>query len=616
MQILLFVINNSCIMSNPHMLLDRPASAESLDFKFVKVVRDGRVLPVPPENRELMYSCYRLMHESFLTMDKVLSGVPIPDLLPIGSDFVTPTFNIRGGTLFPERGPPTRTDVILCCIVLKRDVVATCLLTLTNGRDAPAEGVGVEIWSVASNPAFKRTGGVKYLFYNIFSKLTDMMGGTLPVIRLTVAKDSYPYINFYDRLLLYGKLGFTMYSGSVLIYNTSGEQISKFTKQDVKFVSPLYTGAPDLQLRTSDRQIRTLSDLKRDFPIGFPGPETVVMTTIKVPMIPRLITETMEQIREKGFELSPIPRDLPSVQWGFLSHSAYIQTPSQSGIKMAVVPENFELVIFNSPGSVTNLSEVSSNWNFVQKYLSSIPIGYLKLLCPGFKPSKGQGVILDKDYLISTGESPVFYVGAPNRPSPYLYQIHSYNAGDLFPEHELSGIIGPRSTDFVGLMFGAYQFPARWVRPMPRRADLGQYADLSSPNMEVAFSYGSPDLDKKYLPRDMPPIPPGGFINYTKTLSSIISNLALNPGPTKRLYIFSCAILSGMAPDDPVNNFVRNLSTRRMTRHITLQKDQYSTFLQQYGQAIQKAFGRRFGGLHRRTTMKNKRNRNRTIKRS
>jgi len=71
-----------------------------------------------------------------------------------------------------------------------------------------------------------------------------------------------------------------------------------------------------------------------------------------------------------------------------------------------------------------------------------------------------------------------------------------------------------------------------------------------------------------------------------------------------------------MAPDDPVNNFVRNLSTRRMTRHITLQKDQYSTFLQQYGQAIQKAFGRRFGGLHRRSTMKNKRNRNRTIKRS
>jgi hypothetical protein len=588
-QILLFGINNSCSMSQiPRMLLDRSASAQSLEFQIVKLFEAGRPGAVSAEKIPMLYQTYRLMHATFLTLDKALSGEPISPLLPMDVDFITPTWNVLGAGLFPEYGRPERTDVVVCIVSLGTEVVSCCTLTIMQH--------GIEIWGVSSNPSFKRSGSVNYLFYNIFSKMMDLYGGTLPIIRVEVPRESYPYINFYDRFWMYAKLGFTLINGSISLHMGDGTPNGVVTAQDVKIVSPLYIeGADDVQLYGSNGQVISLADSKRINPIGMPGPDRIIMSTLPNPMIARKLTEGLEQVREKGFELQPLSNDLPAYQYGFMSHSGYSLTDDRSGIAGGKLPDNVELVILNSPGSATYSNMIKHNWQFNESHLMRFPIGYLKLACPGFKLRDGK--ISSQDFLIATGDSPVIYLTYPPiegnpRPGESLCQIHSYGPGDMFPELVLECNVGPRSTDWMAMWLGMYQLPASWKN----RVDLSLpnvngYVDGSSPHIQRLTELGYPDPAKKQLPSDVPPMTPSGVVTYRKLLSSLISDVP--PGsPRVRLCIFSCGVVVGGG--DQVNQQLRALSSLKMTRHVTLPVENYLPFLHRWGAAIDAAFGGMF----------------------
>lgn len=572
-------------MSNPRMLLDRSASATSLEFHIVKLFEAYRPVNVGADKIPMLYQTYRLMHATFLTLDKALSGEPIPPLLPMDVDFITPTWNVQGGALFPEYGRPERVDVVVCIVTLGTEVVSCCTLVIMQP--------GIEIWGVSSNPSFKRSGSVNYLFYNIFSKMMESHGGTLPIIRIDVPRESYPYINFYDRFWMYAKLGFTLINGSVSLYTGYGASQGVSTAQDVKLVSPLYIeGADDVQLYGSNGQVISRADSKRANPIGIPGPDKIIMSTLPNPMIPRKLSEGLYQAREKGFELQPLSKDLPVDQYGFMSHSGYVLTADDDEIAGGKLPDNVELVIFNSPGSATYSSMIKENWEFNQFYLMDFPIGYLKLACPGFKLQDGK--IRAHDFLSATGDSPVIYITYPPipgnpQPGESLCQIHSYGPGDMFPEHILQCDVGPGSSDWMAMWFGLYKLPVPWKNNVDlTRPNVNAYVDASSPLINQLASFGSPDPTTKDIPSDVNPIPPSGVSTYKRTLSSFIA--AVPPGsPRVRLCIFSCGTVVGGG--DQMNKRLRELSFLKMTRHVTVPLENYSMVLQRWGIAMHAAFG-------------------------
>ena len=158
--------------------------------------------------RDLMYNIYTLMNVGF-SLQTALDGGALAPLIPYRDDFLE---NDRAVTGFPENGTPTK--IYYCAIYTPENIVlAACLFI--------GKAAAYEIWSLASNPLYLRTGAAGLLIKNLCFRIWRT---GLPLY-LSVASDSYPFITFYDRLLFYGDLGFNCADASTVFTNVRDEPI-------------------------------------------------------------------------------------------------------------------------------------------------------------------------------------------------------------------------------------------------------------------------------------------------------------------------------------------------------------------------------------------------------
>jgi hypothetical protein len=452
---------------------------QTIEFKFAEIGPPGLMDVDNSDNpsADMLYHCYRIMHAAFYTIDFVLEGRELPN--PKGrEDFMSEWTNVIGD-LFP--GAPVKRYV--CATVLGSEVISCCLLLEKPGNT-------FEVWNVASNPEYIRTGGVKFMFYNIYYRIMENTKSYKVNLRLESARNSYPYINFYERFKVYARVGFTPYSGRMRISDGDGniQQIEFASPLSLMFTGPVYTNCSSAVVVSPGNPLTRLTEYSEKYPIAYPDETRFLMTTFPdEEMNIGMISQEIQVLKSSGYSISPIDRTLPNTQFGWISHTGYIyetrdNTPSE--IPMFKVPEGFELLIFNSPGSFTYTPQVRENWNFNIDFLSGQSIGYLKLIFPGYKAVNGRIPIPNTavpksygQYVTSTGDTPAFYVdnntdGGNSEDSKVVYQIHSYGPGDFCPEMLLSCDFSTEKegVDFAARFSGKYLLSgdsARWtdIRP-------------------------------------------------------------------------------------------------------------------------------------------------------
>lgn len=184
-------------------------------------------------NRETMYKIYTLMNVGF-TLQTDFATSPIVPLTPYEGPFLENDRAVKG---FPETGDPIK--IYYCAIVYQPDriVLAACLFL--------CKPASYEIWSLASNPLYLRTGAAGLLIKNICFKIWKH---GFPLY-LSVASDSYPFITFYDRLLFYGDLGFNCADDCVVSvpFNTDKISFNNISlKNIIAFTSYLQGESPEV----------------------------------------------------------------------------------------------------------------------------------------------------------------------------------------------------------------------------------------------------------------------------------------------------------------------------------------------------------------------------------
>jgi len=143
--------------------------------------------------------------------------------VPQSSDFLRDHRAVVG---FPDNIGPTK--IYYCAIHTRANIVlAACLLL--------RKPTHYEIWALASNPLYLRTGAAGLLLKKICFKTWR----TARKIYLSVAADSYPFITFYDRLLFYGNLGFNCEDESRVSCFSISTGGSIFALNTVTFISYL-----------------------------------------------------------------------------------------------------------------------------------------------------------------------------------------------------------------------------------------------------------------------------------------------------------------------------------------------------------------------------------------
>jgi hypothetical protein len=249
---------------------------------------------------------------------------------------------------------------------------------------------------------------------------------------------------------------------------------------------------------------------------------------------------------------------------GILAHSGYVLNPETTGIETFQLPENVEIVVFNTPGYPTTSEQLRENWNFNAKYLNGIPIEILKQYFPGMRAhtcKKLQGVgapITGCGNTCVEGGCEKYYIPAPNptNASPcdplnkkYIQAIsgsilfefsqskihcHCYGPGDSVPDllfHAESP--SPTSFDIAtpiagiyptdGSMFASWpeaQFPNLVQSVDMRRSVMLQ--EKSYPLMDIILSIGTPTTQPIRTFAQMHP--EGDY----KQLSQILANLQTN----------------------------------------------------------------------------------------
>ena len=458
---------------------------QTIEFKYFNIAPTPEAMDedvsdnLPPD---MLYHCYRIMHAAFYTIDFVLEGREVPKPKEKEQDFISEWKSVNGD-LFAE-APVKR---FVCATVLGSEVISCCLLLEKPGNK-------FEVWSVASNPAYIRTGGVKFMFYSIYSRIMADTKLNKLNIRLECARNCYPYINFYERFKVYARLGFTPFNSKVLISDRDGktQQVEFADPPNIMFEGPVYTSASNTLVVTSGKHFVRLTEYSEKYPIAYPDQTRFLMTTLPYkPMELGVISKEIEILKSSGYSISSIDRTLPNTQFGWISHSGYIYETRDNvprEILMFKVPEGFEVLVFNSPGSFTYNEQVKENWNFNIDFLSEQSIGYLKLIFPGYKGINDRIPIPNTDvpdsygnYVTLTGDTPAFYVdnnpeGESNEDSKVVYQIHSYGPGDLCPEMILScDFSTEKAVDFAARFSGKYLLSgdsARWTDRRPPIAAL------------------------------------------------------------------------------------------------------------------------------------------------
>jgi hypothetical protein len=389
------------------------------------------------------------------------------------------------------------------CIVF--EIKSTRVVTAT-----PQDPNIFEIWSVLSNPNYTRSGAVAFMLLNIYSLIPEAQRA-VSKLKLVAWQQNFPFISFYDRVLLYAKYGFhnvnTPYGMTFELcwdreHEINGQQrrldyVASLSSQDITFISKfnetndsdsLYIILTrDLEGRVIEQNLHEIpidfrtnrlerndyegeEDFKRIFKMMYYSRNDFWMTT------DLLNTYNYEKIhnelqQKQNIPLRQINSQSPDHQYAFLHHSGLLLTPDRH-IATFVVPADTEIVVINTPGYSTYNPIIASSWNAMIRHFSQFSIDQLQQLFSNFKANpnvlhNGINVRSLLDYLINTASGLVFQINMPPQ-NPTYVQIHCYKPGDHCPNY-IAGSYSFRNLpssrqdingcnyDWMTLMFGMYR---------------------------------------------------------------------------------------------------------------------------------------------------------------
>lgn len=592
------------------------------------------IIPGSLEYRQL-YKVYRLMHTSFY-IQGILSGAAAVPYLPDTDPSFINTFQGFLGFDGPNKQGYSIHKYSVAGVFYKDRILSSCWLLEKNRLGQPPL---FEIWSLSTNPYFLRTGAAKFLIY----KVIEYCGShTTHKIYLEVARDSFPFISFYDRFLLYCKYGFSPlrmdgYSAKVMAITSTGytglnlaefafkSDITKEYSEETAYTSINPEGPPTTG---------SLALFTTKVPIMYPTTDTIIMSLtlsdIDKSRLDAKIAELQTPEKIKKIDIS-----LPSVRYGFLSHSAYQLGESPAVFKTAILPPNVELIIINTPGYNTHSQEVIANWRFNHAYLNNLPLGLLKQYFPGFKANEHGSIPtphIDSskgiEFVKATSGSIQFnymymeYMG-------YKAQIHCYGGGDIYPDLELYATLGPTSTDFVSSMYGLHELPITTTgtivndivpRPTGDAAaeaewDIQRGILIKTTNAEINETNQRTGLPLEQF--KIWPLKTTVFEDkkYSYDLSYVIEQSIPKDGKTRRITIFSCGSLEG---NPALNAEMVAVSAYRIGQTVSVPDlATYYRMLKTFGEALYEVTGKRnqIKGGRRSGTRRKKRTRGRKSRR-
>ena len=452
-----------------------------------------------------------------------------------------------------------------------------------------------EVWGVASNPYYQRSGATKFLLANIIKASYQSVFPFVVnyKIRLEVARDSFPYITFYDRLLMYYKHGFevvpalTAPTAPIL----TDEGVGSLNLSEITISYRFNVDGP---IGTYNDQEFPISNFKTYIPLLY-SPSDPVYMEHKAHIISAVTSKTTIELLKLS-EPKMLSDILPTKFLYTLYHSNYVVDPETNLIRSRKLPPNVELVIMNTPGYYTYHDIVSLNWLFAQTVLSEMSIEKLGLVFRGMKSSL-------------TGEIPSPLIG--NNSIPYIQSIennllfrftyhttrpvlhfHCYKPGDYYPELVLTvGEPSPTGTDFAALMYGVYDIPKGETNAMAERVRDDYYAALSD---EATFDGNNwlPD-HTRHLQKDKFR---GRHVNLSDLITDIVTeydegnNAPVEPHPENRIriYVFSCGNVYPPGYDEAFQAATQSYAGRIVD---VSSRDEYETALDHIGQTLDISFG-------------------------
>jgi hypothetical protein len=333
----------------------------------------------------------------------------------------------------------------------------------------------VEFCSIQTNPNIGESGAIAFLIFKTFL-MTEVRDRPNTIFRLMLAKQNYPFIDFYSRLLMYAKYGFEQ------LLSPSGNSIDIYGdyKTDHPIV-PLQTGILSGSGIVAVNSISFQSQLKGlpELQITLPkvtyrpiDPTYIMLPSFEIPAgthseqeFRRLIRSVQYKFDDLMFHTdkldkynyndgpnsimakcqeveqivpNSVPRIIPDHQFAFVSHSGLDVDSKPDGriyINSFVVPDDTEIVVINTPGYATSSDILKGSWDATIRYFSKFSIEQIQQIFTGIKSDEnGINITTDLDYALhtSTGLSITMWVQRVLE-----VQIHSYAPGQRCPLYKL-----------------------------------------------------------------------------------------------------------------------------------------------------------------------------------
>jgi len=652
----------------------------------IELVTISLTSPLSVEQRQLAYEIYKVLHTGFY-LQQLIEGAPL--------DTITGKRTIAEDFLANYRRP--NSGFVAIRDTRYNRILTACLLVKESEH-------AYSIWNLCSHPLYLRTGAARILLTGLCHKLAKS------TIYLEVAKDSYPFISFYHRFLLYADLGFqfvdragapptnlqyfhrTLGTQTIMARNIqftsylNGATPDEATYMDIEYtavdnfcVDPDSGNHPPIVTKNSKVQLgaffpkMNLQELGKEYCFLHPNLrdrysmvvnnttlnrnllfiESLLLQRERILALPAGFTTAtgktqkdvfVQEYKKKHAEFTRCmearqigieERAKRSVQnLGILAHSAFVLNPANTGIETFVLPENTEIVIFNTPGYVVLSGQLRENWNFNAKYLNHIPIEILKQYFPGMRSETcgkvretgvGCGSVSGIDTCVSGG-CENYYIPAPNQDLTQLHpcdplnkkyiqaisgsilfefpenkiHCHCYGPGDRVPDLRFSSAVpSPASVDFTSPFAGIYktddapfgewtaaEFPH--IRNSIDVAKLVVVGGNTIRNLDTVLELGRPNTPPLRSFQDM--MPPTQFKRLSEILANIKENTTI-PGQNnvanltnrlqrqasfdqrrKRIVIVSCGVCEPDVVGIPVrvDTAMKALSDYQLTKRVQI----------------------------------------------
>ena len=615
------------------------AELKQMTFKCAAIAKlhEGAIKAIPelsanstnPYAYDIAYKVYGLMYGGF-HLQQILAGTTPPPIISKNDRRFLNTFLIDG---FPEvnNNDFKASEYLLAAVTCGEEILSTCILIEKTKGSSKV----LEIWSLTTNPFFLKTGAAAFLIYNIIN--LSINKGCAHIF-LEVARDSFPFISFYERFLLYARYGFDTPNVPPTIVSviTNESQKATLDLSTCMFVSDIHKydwykeKTAVIQQEGGTYTPSSIEDFKTKYPLMYPTNDAVRMFLTPANIDTNKLGAKITSL-SKPMLISPIPIYVPRYRSAFLSHSGY--QIDRSGVtevlKTAVLPSKVELIIFNTPGYSVSYQEIAANWRFNQAYLSHLPIELLKKYFPGFKfpinvPLEAKDMV---DFVKKTSGSIEFdYEYRAKEASRYRRhsnaQIHCYSAGDTYPDLAMSSKLGTDASDWTSCMFGIHTLPKgdigyvlNDIVPYPRhgsRKDKEKWASergvlITTSNRHTIYlnlHHGLPlqkDTNLFFMP-----IGPGNTLhnlNLSDAIAQVLERITGRNDPKEppltpkesmiRIAMFAC----GNTESNGLDLILQQASKFRLGEHVPVESaDKYSQMLKLLGESLITAVGAVVGG--------------------